>query len=459
MDTLTRVVCDQLFEKGDKHGNGKFSYKLEDVSNVSIIHYKETVPKEDRKDMTPDVCFNFCRTIPSMVFFGLIHGRDCYCEPFHHRIAGDSSSCDEVCEGAHGKMCGGMKKSSIFEMHMCSDTVKELSSSKGRAFVTVNWGERTGSSLVTLANGMQKQAEKYQSSFGKVGDLVVSDLMQATKVWAGKLVHAGENASKLAKSLQGYVADADRMKRIDISDFGAVTSAEKLIKRMYTDGAVTKKTTQHAWDLMKLANRGLGGWGRDVQYYPIMYFVDQAHLNTPTTCGGVWDEKTIYGVSPDECASACDRQTVKPECVGFSFYEGGLCFLFSKFKSVTYYTKCDVESSKPESVPEPPVIDFKDGTKIEDNLKGEKEGTKEARFTNVGEYDGKALDIVITSEGDPVTADLDLETWFGNINLLPGAKADLKFTFQDHKTKSPVVLPEFTMAFFRLRRRQMVVPW
>eukprot|EP00972_Heterocapsa_arctica_P056273 8301984-Heterocapsa_arctica.AAC.1 len=40
-----------------------------DISNVSVVHYTEVVPKEDREAMTHDVCFSFCRSVPDMGFW------------------------------------------------------------------------------------------------------------------------------------------------------------------------------------------------------------------------------------------------------------------------------------------------------------------------------------------------------------------------------------------------------
>jgi len=124
MDGFRLVGCmkDSMHLHGDKFGDGKFSYELGDVSNVSIVNYDNHVAKEDRKPMTHAVCYAFCRSIKEMSFFGLTHGRDCYCTPFFKEIAGDSSMCDAVCEGDTSIMCGGMSKSSIFEMHACDDT-------------------------------------------------------------------------------------------------------------------------------------------------------------------------------------------------------------------------------------------------------------------------------------------------------------------------------------------------
>ena len=72
-------VKDAMLAHGDAHGDGKLRYKMEDIANVSIIHYTDMIPKEDRKPMTHGRCFEFCRTVPDMLFFGINNGRDCYC--------------------------------------------------------------------------------------------------------------------------------------------------------------------------------------------------------------------------------------------------------------------------------------------------------------------------------------------------------------------------------------------
>lgn len=123
---MTACVKDAMLEHGDKFGNNKFKYKFESTSNVSVVHYAEIIPKEDRKQMTIDRCFDFCRTVPNMVYFGLHAGRDCYCTPYYKPMPGDSSNCDETCEGDPSQMCGGKVQSSVFEMHSCANTRSEL---------------------------------------------------------------------------------------------------------------------------------------------------------------------------------------------------------------------------------------------------------------------------------------------------------------------------------------------
>merc|ERR1719463_382393 len=190
-DGFLEVDCvkDYMFYRGDKFGDNKHDYKLGPVSNVSIVHYAAHVKKEDQVEMTQKVCFEFCRTIPNMGFFGIVNGRGCYCTPYFTAMESDSSQCDAVCEGDNTLMCGGKSKSSVFAMHMCDSTADDLSARSGAA-----------GSLAATMNGKVKDAKGYskdmqslgealQTSFGAVGDSGATGLAQKAKVFAGELVH------------------------------------------------------------------------------------------------------------------------------------------------------------------------------------------------------------------------------------------------------------------------------
>jgi hypothetical protein len=75
--------------------------------------------------MTPRLCFDFCRQYENAKFFGLVHGRDCYCSVYYHAHTTGGGDCNAPCEGDTKEMCGGMEKSSMFEMHMCADSASE----------------------------------------------------------------------------------------------------------------------------------------------------------------------------------------------------------------------------------------------------------------------------------------------------------------------------------------------
>lgn len=111
---------DVMVTAADKYGNEKDKYK--DQAGVSVALYDELLDDADKKAMTPEVCFEFCSTLPDMVFFGITEGRKCYCTPYFKPGAGASGDCTAVCAGDTTQMCGSTAgKSSIFEMHLCDE--------------------------------------------------------------------------------------------------------------------------------------------------------------------------------------------------------------------------------------------------------------------------------------------------------------------------------------------------
>merc|ERR1719401_2203743 len=202
-DGFLEVACikDYMYYRGDKFGDNKHDYKLGPVSNVSIVHYDGFVAKEDRVEMTQKVCFEFCRTVPNMGFFGIVNGRGCYCTPYFTPMASDSSQCDAVCEGDNALMCGGKSKSSVFAMHMCASTEDDLGVSSNKASSLQADIMAKVKSATGLSSTMQSMAASLQKSFGAVGDSGASGLMQDAKVYAGTLEHTAEDAKAVGDKL------------------------------------------------------------------------------------------------------------------------------------------------------------------------------------------------------------------------------------------------------------------
>merc|ERR1719453_1414441 len=105
---------DIMFKSGDKYGSYSDEYKKGGI-DVSIVRYNEVVLEHDREAVTPTVCFEFCRTVPDMVYFGLVNGRTCYCTPYFTPGAGNypprdsrGAHCDAPCPGDETIMCGNM---------------------------------------------------------------------------------------------------------------------------------------------------------------------------------------------------------------------------------------------------------------------------------------------------------------------------------------------------------------
>jgi len=345
-DGFMEIDCvkDYLYYHGDKFGDGRHAYKLEDVSNTSIVHYEAHVKKEDRKPMTQARCFEFCRTVPNMGFFGLINGNNCYCAPYYKQMAGDSSQCDNPCPGDGTVMCGGKSKSSIFALHNCQDTQADLKDADKKATELSKDMDKLSKEATGLSKDMQKYAEKYQDAFGKVGDTGASNLMQKAKQAAGELEHGAEDVETLSQELKDLSKSAGGIKNFKSSD--EVTEAERIMENV--DVSVSKASAAQA-KLQKLVNlakpkdKSKGAAG---EYLPIMHFVDPKYDSVPSTCSGDSVNDPIVNSSPDRCASACNDNFQK--CIGFSYFAPDkLCFLFSKFNSAFYYTGCKAFIQQP----------------------------------------------------------------------------------------------------------------
>jgi len=338
-DGFSEIDCvqDYMYNHGDKFGDNKHSYKLETVSNVSIVHYEAHVKKEDRQPMSQDRCFEFCRTVPNMGFFGLTNGRNCYCAPYYKQMAGDSSQCDAICPGDNAKMCGGKSKSSIFSLHNCDSTKGDLSDADKSADTLAKTIDKNVAKAKSLSKDMQKNAAALQKSFGAVGDSAAGGLMQKAKVAAGELVHMAEDVEKISKELKGHSGDAKKI--TDFKSAKQVTEAERIMERIVATVAKGEAANAGLEKLIGLASPGPDGKNDANEYSNLMHFVDEKYEASPSTCSGDAVNTPITGESVDGCASACNANFQK--CVGFQYFaDEKLCFLFSNFKTATYYTGC-----------------------------------------------------------------------------------------------------------------------
>merc|ERR1719453_1083790 len=342
-DGFFGVACikDYMYHHGDIDGPNKHEYEIGTRANVSIVHYNMVVPSEDQEPMSSKVCFDFCRTVPDMLFFGLTAGRECYCQPFFQQMAGDSSKCDAVCEGEPTTFCGGMAKSSIFEMHFCDDTAEDLEAAAGKAEEILSKLKDDGGKVVEISKTFTEDAQKAQDTYGSGGDTVASDLMQEAKVVAGDTQHAGEDAVKLGEQLEELKKKAEGLSGESFTDPEKAKEAEETISKIDELSSEGEASLDKVDAIIEKYGSTEKPEGEPLkQYYPIMYFVDDAFNTVPSTCGG--DLIKPFAGSAQECAANC--ASLGMECKGF-FYAGLFegCFLFSKIKSVTYYTECKSE--------------------------------------------------------------------------------------------------------------------
>jgi len=120
-----RCMMDKMEDAADWHDELQREHKYNIDTNVTIVRYTDRVDSEKQQAMTPSVCFEFCRTVPDMLHFGLTHGRDCYCTPYFMQGTGDGV-CDAGCEGDSSITCGNTNgMADIYEMHACNDVIED----------------------------------------------------------------------------------------------------------------------------------------------------------------------------------------------------------------------------------------------------------------------------------------------------------------------------------------------
>jgi len=337
---------DYMYEYGDKFGGNKLSYELSSISNVSIVHYEKMVPKEDREEMTHTVCFGLCRTIPDMLFFGIKNGNKCYCAPYFKPMAGDDTVCDTPCEGDSTTLCGSNSKSSMFQMHMCSNTKEDLAQSKEKLDEAGEGIKKIFDKVKKTGQFMQAAAADLQPVFGKLGDGAASDLLQAGKVRAGEIKKQVLQAKDVSDEIKKLDEKYAKTSKGDFEEFEAATEAEALIDDMDKASTNGQAQIEELTSLLDASGPEELPKGATKEYFPAMYFVEKEFAEVPSTCGGKMVGQPLVGTM-DDCAAACDSKM--GGCVGFSYFprkKSGLCFLLDKFKSVTYYSGCKKEKEE-----------------------------------------------------------------------------------------------------------------
>jgi len=185
--------------------------------------------------MTPRLCFDFCRQYANAKFFGLIHGRDCYCSVYFHAKTTGGGECNAVCEGDKKEMCGGMEKSSLFEMHMCADSASEAE----------------------MAADMSADALKVAKSVVELGTSTTDKLQALSKSWdlgVCSIKPEGELACALrtswtedANKIIGLKHDTEHDADVLTKDTKALTEAQEAVK------AEGEKVTAKTSSAMELA--------------------------------------------------------------------------------------------------------------------------------------------------------------------------------------------------------------
>lgn len=154
--------------------------------------------------MTPRLCFDFCRQYENAKFFGLENGRDCYCSVYFHAASTGGGDCNAVCEGDKKEMCGGMEKSSLFEMHMCADTGSEADHAAGMSKKAVEASEAIVKEGATASKKLNNLANDWKLGVCSVkpeGERVCSLSTQWTET-ANKISTSGSDTTHATDVLE-----------------------------------------------------------------------------------------------------------------------------------------------------------------------------------------------------------------------------------------------------------------
>jgi hypothetical protein len=350
-DGFWSVGCfgDEMLEKGDKYGDGKFAYSTQESANTSIVMYDELVERENQEAMTPQVCFDFCRSVPDMTFFGLTAGRDCYCAHYYKTKTGEGT-CDLPCEGDSASICGGQTMSTIYQMHECvGQFAQEVGDLVDDSDDLNNFLDSAYYYLDMSAHYMQDSGDLLES----YGEGSASPLSQAAKVAAAPISRAAEDIMEM-KNRFDEVEEEFIGHQIDPA--GDLTHDErKIVENMMVDTKELMDAAEQALAAGKAmqaeAMPTADGADAGSTYVPVLRQIDAEKEAFQTVCGGDLTGMPKVGLSYDQCAQACDSEAPKSSddyCWAiqyFSFPEDEpLCFLFKGLNELTSYN-CEYETA------------------------------------------------------------------------------------------------------------------
>jgi hypothetical protein len=354
-DGYFEVGCftDAMNEFGDKFGDEKDKYGAI-AGDTSIVRYTEIVLKEKQVAMTPTVCFEFCRSLEDMVFFGISNGRDCYCTPYYKPAQGDDKKCDSTCEGDETLMCGNQKKSTIWEMHLCADTAKDLEESMTAAKEALDFFFEQAVLSNDLAEKTTKAGAALEKTGGLAGSPVAADMGMKAKQSTKELGQTYQVGDKMYAALLAAYEIGDSLKSEDFTDATKTTEAEHAIAKMKELTGPVLGEAESMYALVKLTYPGAASLLGDepekgdgaaealagempFDYRVASYALDPLFPAGLSACKGPIIGKPVFGLDVTGCGKACSGTVYPDKCVGFSHYstdDGDLCFMLSDVKEL-----------------------------------------------------------------------------------------------------------------------------
>jgi hypothetical protein len=159
-----RCMMDTMESEADYHNAQTREHEYVVKTNVTIVRYTDRVEKEEQRKITPRVCFDFCRTVPEMLYFGLAYGRECYCTPYYHQGTGEGA-CTAQCEGDASKTCGNTDgMADVYEMHTCGDAVEEAQNSVSASQEAIAYAQEVHENATHTVKGLDSLYEGIDDS-------------------------------------------------------------------------------------------------------------------------------------------------------------------------------------------------------------------------------------------------------------------------------------------------------
>merc|ERR1719428_366417 len=440
-DGYYEVGCfkDAMYINGDKFGDNKDQYKMES-SGVSIAVYKELVLKESQVPMTPRACFEFCRTVPDMVFFGITNGRDCYCTPYYKPMAGNADTCDSGCEGDPAVMCGNQEKSTIWEMHLCDDTADELANALTEAKEALDFFFEQAGLSMDLGRLMQAGGAALEIVGQESKTPTVADNAMEIKKGAKDLEQTFERGLKFYKKLLYVYQDGKTLTDGDFSTAQHASAAELATHQMKEFAGPVLVEAQRMFDLVKLAHPPvfkllkeepeptdyaavavIKDGGFTDMYQHASYASDNTFPPGLSTCSGPIIGGPLTGISVEECGKVCTATEYPDKCVAFSYYtmkpEGferpvDVCVLLSDVTTLTTYENGDAPEGcipkagkAPAEVCTPSALCMIKGSEIAGGFKAKKWDKSRSTFGTPKVHSGGYREYEVPDEDSDVIRD------------------------------------------------------
>jgi len=344
------------------------------------------VLKEKKKPMTPTICFEFCRTIADMVYFGIADGQTCYCTPFYKPGPGNQKTCNQPCAGDETQMCGNMEgKSSVFEMHLCESTMADLEETGAEAKEALDYFFEVSAVAKDLGDKVAASGAALEKVGGLSGAPGAGDMGMEAKKMSGDLSKSwlGSNGD-YDKLLEAYKLSKTQM-NADLSDSTEMVAAEHAIADMKaTVGSVVSAAKKvHATvrlgfppvdfvvfgdepDSSDGAAKRLKSLADGEDYVPdfrvASYSFDATYEAQQSSCKGPVIGLPMVGLGKDGCSAACEGTVYPKKCVAYSFYTltgaEDLCFMLEDVTVVETFTCPDASLLQKDQASADPASAF-----------------------------------------------------------------------------------------------------